>query len=80
MLDQSSPRDENLSIGESNIELTLIDSATHGHTGPSDADAISDCTRISLEADRPEQHPDEEPLIVVQQDSLDDQTMVNNTL
>ncbi|KAJ5900128.1 hypothetical protein N7495_004872 [Penicillium taxi] len=86
MSDQSSPRDESLSLRESNIKLAPINLATaptydsNSSTGPGDTDAISDYMRISIKADRPEQDLDEGPLIVVQQDALNDQKMANNSL
>ncbi|KAI2704635.1 hypothetical protein CBS147354_9629 [Penicillium roqueforti] len=88
MSDQSSPRDENLSLRETDLEPAPNDPAlappydSHDGTGPGDADAVSDCTRISFEADKSEQDPDQGALIVVpdQQDALDDEASVNNAL
>ncbi|KAI1829420.1 hypothetical protein DTO006G1_9636 [Penicillium roqueforti] len=88
MSDQSSPRDENLSLRETDLEPAPNDSAlappydSHDCTGPGDADAVSNCTRISFEADKSEQDPDEGALIVVpdQQDALDDEASANNAL
>jgi hypothetical protein len=63
--DQSSPHNEDLSLLESTIEPVPVDSApsamydTHGSTGVGDADAASDCTRISIETNEPAQDPDE---------------------
>jgi hypothetical protein len=70
MLDESSPRDKNISLRESNIETAPIDSATtspygsHYSDGPRDADSASGCMRISFEANTPEQDPDEGSLAV----------------
>ena len=88
MSDQSSPRDKNLFLRETDLEPAPNDSAlappydSYDVTGPGDADAVSDCTRISFEADKSEQDPDEGALIVVpdQQDALDDEASVNNAL
>ncbi|KAJ5900386.1 uncharacterized protein N7473_004456 [Penicillium subrubescens] len=88
MLDQSSPRDENISLPESNIETAPIDSAmaspygSHYSTGPRDADTTSNCTRISFEANTPEQDPGGGSLTVAPdpQDAHDDQVRVNNAL
>jgi hypothetical protein len=77
---------DQISLGESNIEPAPITSVT-AHTydsnsppDPRDGDAISDCTRISLEANETEQGLDEEALAVVpdRQDALDDQARINH--
>ncbi|KAI2791699.1 hypothetical protein POX_c04568 [Penicillium oxalicum] len=86
--DQSSPHNENISLRESIIEPTPVDSApsamydAHGSTGAGDADAASDCTRISIEANGPAHDPDEGGLIVVpnQDDALNDPAKINNAL
>jgi hypothetical protein len=86
VLSESSPRNENISPLESNIEPAPTDSATahacdsHGPTELGGADAISDCTRISFEVNETEQDPEEGGLTVApgRQDSLGDRTKVNN--
>lgn len=51
-------------------------------TSRGDADAVSDCTRISFEGNKPEQDPDEGALTAVpdQQDALDGETSGSNAL
>ncbi|KAJ5158893.1 uncharacterized protein N7500_008544 [Penicillium coprophilum] len=70
ILDQSSPRDKNLSLREIDLEpapnnlvlAPLYDS--HNYTSPRDIDTVSDCTRISFEVDKSRQDPDKGVLIV----------------
>jgi hypothetical protein len=77
--DQSSPHNEDLSIPGSTIELAPVDFAP---SGAGDVDAISACTRISIETNEPAQYVDAEGLTVVpdQEDDLNNPTDANNAL
>lgn len=88
MADQSTPRDENVSIRDTNLGPAPIESTlappydSRDCTGRGDADAVSDCTRISFEGNGPEQDPDERALTAVpdQQDAHNGETSGSNAL